>query len=46
VGEWRAAGRTIVVVTHMLAELRRVDRVIELAAGRARIAAEDEMGGR
>jgi ABC-2 type transport system ATP-binding protein len=45
VGEWRAAGRAIVVVTHMLAELRRVDRVIELTAGRARIATGDEMGG-
>jgi ABC-2 type transport system ATP-binding protein len=45
VGEWRAAGRTIVLVTHMLAELRRVDRVIELAAGRARIATAAGLGG-
>jgi ABC-2 type transport system ATP-binding protein len=29
---WRAQGRAIVVVTHMLAELTRVDRVIELPA--------------
>jgi ABC-type multidrug transport system ATPase subunit len=28
--EWRAAGRAVVVVTHMLAELSRVDRVVEL----------------
>ena len=27
---WRAEGKAIVVVTHMLAELNRVDRVIEL----------------
>jgi ABC-type multidrug transport system ATPase subunit len=29
---WRAAGKAVVVVTHMLAELDRVDRVVELAA--------------
>ena len=29
---WRAEGRAIVVVTHMLAELSRVDRVVELSA--------------
>lgn len=27
---WRAAGKAVVVVTHMLAELERVDRVVEL----------------
>ena len=35
VDDWRAAGKAIVIVTHMLAELSRVDRVVELAvAGR------------
>ena len=29
---WRAAGKAVVVVTHMLAELERADRVVELAA--------------
>ncbi len=29
---WRDAGKAVVVVTHMLAELERVDRVIELPA--------------
>ena len=29
---WRAQGRAVVVVTHMLAELSRADRVVELAA--------------
>lgn len=29
---WRDAGKAVVVVTHMLAELERVDRVMELAA--------------
>ena len=32
VERWRAAGRAVVVVTHMLAELSRVDRVVELTA--------------
>ena len=27
---WRAEGKAIIVVTHMLAELKRVDRVVEL----------------
>jgi ABC-type multidrug transport system ATPase subunit len=31
VDAWRAAGKAIVIVTHMLAELSRVDRVVELA---------------
>ncbi len=30
VGGWRRAGKVIVIVTHMLAELERVDRVIEI----------------
>ena len=29
---WRKAGKAVVVVTHMLAELERVDRVVELSA--------------
>ena len=29
---WRDMGKAVVVVTHMLAELERVDRVVELAA--------------
>jgi ABC-type multidrug transport system ATPase subunit len=29
---WRDAGKAVVVVTHMLAELERADRVMELAA--------------
>jgi ABC-type multidrug transport system ATPase subunit len=29
--EWRASGRAVVVVTHMLAELHRADRVVELS---------------
>jgi ABC-type multidrug transport system ATPase subunit len=29
---WRSAGKAVVVVTHMLAELERVDRVVELPA--------------
>ena len=29
---WRDAGKAVVVVTHMLAELHRVDRVVELPA--------------
>jgi ABC-2 type transport system ATP-binding protein len=29
---WRRQGKAVVIVTHMLAELARVDRVIELAA--------------
>jgi ABC-type multidrug transport system ATPase subunit len=29
---WRSQGKAVVVVTHMLAELSRVDRVVELAA--------------
>lgn len=33
---WASAGRGVVVVTHMLAELERVDRVIELPAHASR----------
>ena len=29
---WRLAGKAVIVVTHMLAELERVDRVVELPA--------------
>ncbi len=32
VDNWRAAGKAILIVTHMLAELTRVDRVVELRA--------------
>jgi ABC-type multidrug transport system ATPase subunit len=40
VDDWRAAGKAIVIVTHMLAELSRVDRVVELAvAGRVAVGA-------
>jgi len=35
---WRAQGKAVVVVTHMLAELSRADRVIELAADPSRAA--------
>jgi len=33
---WRSQGKAVVVVTHMLAELGRVDRVVELAAHASR----------
>ena len=32
---WRHEGRAVVVVTHLLAELRRVDRVVELSVARS-----------
>jgi ABC-type multidrug transport system ATPase subunit len=35
---WRQAGKAVVVVTHMLAELNRVDRVVELPAHPSRTA--------
>lgn len=38
VERWRDEGRAIVVVTHMLAELHRVDRVVELHAATAAFA--------
>jgi ABC-type multidrug transport system ATPase subunit len=34
---WREAGKAVVVVTHMLAELGRVDRVVELPAHPSRV---------
>lgn len=34
---WRDQGKAIVVVTHMLAELNRVDRIVELPAHASRI---------
>jgi ABC-2 type transport system ATP-binding protein len=34
---WRAAGKAVLVVTHMLAELERVDRVVELPAHPSRM---------
>ena len=39
---WRGQGKAVVVVTHMLAELERADRVIELQAHPSRSAAGDE----
>jgi ABC-type multidrug transport system ATPase subunit len=36
---WRAQGKAVVVVTHMLAELSRVDRVVELPAHPSRAGA-------
>jgi ABC-2 type transport system ATP-binding protein len=38
---WRAQGKAVVVVTHMLAELSRADRVIELAPDPSRAAPTD-----
>ena len=38
VERWRDQGKAIVVVTHLLAELKRVDRVVELQAHRAAVA--------
>jgi ABC-2 type transport system ATP-binding protein len=34
---WRGQGRAVVVVTHLLAELNRVDRVVELPAHPSRV---------
>ena len=36
VARWRDQGRAVVVVTHMLAELHRVDRVVELTVHHSR----------
>lgn len=33
VSDWRGQGKTVVVVTHMLGELHRVDKVLELGLG-------------
>ena len=38
---WRDAGKAVVVVTHMLAELERADRVVELAAHPSRADADE-----
>jgi ABC-type multidrug transport system ATPase subunit len=43
---WRDAGKAVVVVTHMLAELERADRVVELAAHASRSdAGRSDAGG-
>jgi ABC-2 type transport system ATP-binding protein len=34
VDRWRGEGRAVVIVTHLLTELHRVDRVVEVAHGR------------
>ncbi len=39
VDEWRSSGKAVVVVTHLLTDTSRVDRVIEMRDGRARDAA-------
>lgn len=39
VSRWRGEGRAVLVVTHMLAEHSRVDRVVELGTGAHRYAA-------
>jgi ABC-2 type transport system ATP-binding protein len=36
VDRWRAGGKAVVIVTHLLAELDRVDRVVELAIHHSR----------
>ena len=41
---WRAAGRATVVVTHMLSELSRVDRVVDLTHPSRRSPASPEAG--
>jgi ABC-type multidrug transport system ATPase subunit len=43
---WRAAGKAVVVVTHMLAELERADRVVELTAYASRSESERSDTGR
>jgi len=35
VDAWRHEGRAVVVVTHLLAELQRVDRAVDLSVVRA-----------
>ena len=42
---WRKAGKSVVVVTHMLAELDRVDRVVELPAHPSRVHGHGHGGG-
>jgi len=46
VDAWRAAGKAIVIVTHMLAELSRVDRVVELAVARPVAASASARAGK
>ena len=41
---WRLAGRVVVVVTHMLAELTRVDHIVELAPAYRPPAGRSERG--
>ena len=43
---WRDQGRAVVVVTHMLAELERADRVVELPAHPSRAVDAAEQGSR
>ncbi len=43
---WRDEGRAVVVVTHMLAELERADRVVELPAHPSRQLARERRRGR
>jgi len=45
VDDWRRRGKATVVVTHMLAELARVDRVLELAVSPPAAALGDSNGG-
>jgi ABC-2 type transport system ATP-binding protein len=40
VDDWKAAGRAVVVVTHLLTELHRVDRVVEVRDGAAHVQAD------
>jgi ABC-2 type transport system ATP-binding protein len=44
VDRWREDGRAVVIVTHMLAELGRVDRVVEIAVHPSRREAEISQG--
>ena len=44
VEQWREGGKAVVIVTHMLAEVGRVDRVVELAVHPSRRKAEISKG--
>ena len=44
VDRWREEGKAVVIVTHMLAELGRVDRVVELAVNPSRRKADTSRG--
>ncbi len=46
VARWRDQGRAVVVVTHMLAELHRVDRVVELQVHHSRAIDHPAAAGR